>query len=108
MSTANDQRHDWLINITCPRCRHRGDVSESFPCCECAARLREDVARLSTLVGEMVEALDAVRLLKEEGNTQRTADKLGMGLDYRAHGPQRVAHHVWARARAILEKARAP
>jgi hypothetical protein len=44
--------HGWTINITCPRCRHRGDVVTSFPCCE-------HVAALEARVAELERALEA-------------------------------------------------
>ncbi len=38
--------HKWRINITCPKCRHVGNVDTSFPCCEHVAELRVEVMAL--------------------------------------------------------------
>lgn len=89
VAVSDSEPHAWNINITCPKCRHIGDVEVSFPCCEHAAEARAEVDQLADLYQDIGEELfraadenDALRAEVERWKQRHLEiqDKAG-GLD---------------------------
>ncbi len=62
--------HKWSMNITCPKCGHRGDAEESFPCCE-------HVAQLEATQAALVGALEDIATALLEGEELHPTDDYG-------------------------------
>ena len=54
--------HEWIINVTCPRCLVPGDSTPiSFPCCEHVAEARSALAELQAKYAQTEALLQAVQ-----------------------------------------------
>lgn len=54
---VDGEPHGWNINITCPRCRHRGDAEITVPCCDHVSALKARVAELEGLTARSFDEL---------------------------------------------------